>query len=70
LALAKNLAESFYADIMITGSKSTLYTYENIYELDINTVYSENGMGNDQAVFKKLVTEDVKTLRYSYLFWR
>jgi hypothetical protein len=57
LTLAKNLAESFYADIMITGSKSTLYLYENLYTLDINTIYDENGMGNDQAVFKKLVME-------------
>lgn len=57
LTLAKNLAETFYADLMITGSKSTLYQYEEIYTLDVNTVYEENGMDNDQIWFKKLVSQ-------------
>lgn len=57
LALAKNLSESFYADILITGSKSTLYEYSEIYKLNIETIYSENGMGNDQKYFKNLLTK-------------
>lgn len=60
LLLAKNLSESFYADLMITGSKSTLYAYENLHELNVQTIYNENGMDNDQAYFKKLVTEQEK----------
>lgn len=57
LALAKNMAESFYADLVITGSKSTLYDYCEIASLNINDLYEKNGMGNDQTHFKKLVTE-------------
>ena len=60
LTLAKNLASSFYADIVITGSKSTLYEYENLYKLDIDTIYEENGMGNDQTYFKNLVSAEKK----------
>ena len=64
LTLAKNLSESFYADILITGSKSTLYKYEELHLLNVETIYSENEMDNDQIWFKKLVTEqelDYKT---------
>lgn len=60
LALAKNLTESFYADLLITGSKSTLYLYENIHELNIDTIYHENGTDNDQIYFKKLITSEEK----------
>lgn len=60
LALAKNLGETFYADLLITGSKSTLYTYEELYKLDINTIYKENGTDNDQVYFKKLVSSEKK----------
>lgn len=56
LALAKNLATNFYADILITGSRSTLYPNEELYRLDIDTIYDENGMDNDQIYFKELVT--------------
>ena len=55
LILSKNLAESFYADILITGSKSTIYSYEDLGSLNIEAIYNENGMENDQAYFKKLV---------------
>jgi hypothetical protein len=58
LALSKNLAESFYADILITGSKSTLYSYECLGDLNVRTIYDENGMDNDQTYFKKLVSGD------------
>ena len=58
LALSKNLAESFYADLLITGSKSTLYPYEEIQTLDVNKVYEDNGMDNDQVWFRKLVSGD------------
>jgi len=68
LTLCKNLAETFYADLLITGSKSTLYSYENLYELDITTIYEENGMDNDQMWFKKLVTSDVKNYKTAIVF--
>ena len=68
LTLAKNLAETFYADLMITGSKSTLYLYEEIYKLDVNTIYEENGMDNDQVWFKKLVTEQKRIYKTAIVF--
>src|SRR5690606_10154781 len=46
LAMAKNLAETFYADLLITGSKSTIYPYETLTELNIDTIYDENGRDN------------------------
>lgn len=55
LLLSKNLAETFFADLLITGSKSTLYKYEELYTLNIDTIYDENGMDNDQTWFRKLV---------------
>lgn len=60
LALAKTLAEQFYADIVITGSKSTLYEYDKLDTLDIETIYDQNGMDNDQIYFKNLVMQPRK----------
>jgi len=68
LALSKNLAETFYADLLITGSKSTLYAYEELYKLDIQTIYNENGMDNDQVWFKKLVTSEKKNYKTVIVF--
>jgi len=68
LALAKNLAETFYADLLITGSISTLYQYENLHELDITTIYEVNGMNNDQIHFKKLLTETKRHYRTAIVF--
>lgn len=58
LTLAQNFAHSYYADLMITGGKTTLYPYENIHELDVESIYEENGMNNDQYYYKKLITSD------------
>jgi hypothetical protein len=68
LTLAKNLSESFYADILITGSKSTLYLYEELYTLDVKKVYDDNGMDNDQTYFKELVTGDKKVYKTCIVF--
>lgn len=57
LALAKNMAESFYADLLITGSKSTLYDYNEVRNLDVQKLYDDNGMNNDQIYFRALVEE-------------
>ena len=57
LVLAKTMSLQFYADLLITGSKSTLYDYTEVGNLDVETVYVENGMDNDHIYFKKLVTE-------------
>lgn len=68
LILSKNLAETFYADLMITGSKTTLYPYEELHTLNVETIYEENGMDNDQVYFRKLVTEDVKEYKTAIVF--
>lgn len=68
LALAQNLAETFYADLLITGSKSTLYSYENLLDLDITRIYNENGMDNDQVYFRKLVTQDERKYKTAIIF--
>lgn len=68
LALSKNLAETFYADLLITGSKSTLYQYENLYDLDINKIYEENGMDNDQTYFKRLVEREERRYKTAIVF--
>lgn len=54
---SKTMAESFYADILVTGSVSILYPYEKLYELDVERVYNEVGRGNEAEYFKKLVSE-------------
>ncbi len=68
LAFTKTLAETFYADVLITGSKSTLYEYENLHNFNVDAVYSENGMDNDQAYFKKLVTDSTRKYNAAIVF--
>jgi hypothetical protein len=68
LTLSKNLAETFYADLLITGSKSTLYDYSELYKLDVQKVYDENGTDNDQVVFKKLLSGDKKVYKTCIVF--
>jgi hypothetical protein len=68
LSLAKNLSENFYADLLITGSKSTLYNYEEIHKLDLKKIYSENGMDNDQTYFKAIVQKDSRQYNTAIVF--
>jgi hypothetical protein len=56
LVFVKNYAVSFYCDILITGSKSTLYSYEQLSSLDLEKIYTENEIDNDQVYFLKLVS--------------
>jgi len=68
LVFGKNLAESLYADVLITGSKSTLYVYEELHLLDITRIYEENGTDNDQAWFKKLVSTEKRVYETAIVF--
>lgn len=68
LMLAKNLAETFFCDLLITGSKSTIYPYEELYSLNVQKVYDDNGMDNDQLYFKKLVTTTERKYRTAIIF--
>lgn len=60
LTLAKTLAEKFNADILITGSKSTLYENSELDKLSVDSIYTENGMDNDQVYFLELVKQSRK----------
>ncbi len=68
LTLSKHLVTSLYADLMITGTKTTLYPYEEISSLNIEKLYSENGMNNDQKYYKALVTKEVKRYKTVIVF--
>jgi len=68
LILAKNLSETFYADLLITGSKSTLYEYGSIHTLDTETIYEQNGMDNDQVYFRKLLSEEARDYNTAIVF--
>jgi hypothetical protein len=57
LLLSKTMATQFYADLLITGSKSTLYDYTEIDSIDVATIYNENGMDNDRVYFQKIVSQ-------------
>jgi len=57
LLLSKTMSTQFFADLIITGSKSTLYDYSEVDALDVKKVYEENGMDNDQVYFRDIVKQ-------------
>lgn len=58
LLYSKTMAETFYADILVTGAISVVYPYELIHTLNVDEVYSEVGRGNEGNIFKELVAEE------------
>jgi hypothetical protein len=58
LLLSKSYAESFYCDLIITGSITIVYPYEILHELDVDKVYTEVDRGNEGDMFKTLVSEE------------
>jgi len=52
------MAETFYADILVTGGISIVYPYELIHTLNVDKVYTEVGRGNEGDIFKKSVSEE------------
>ena len=58
LLYSKTMAETFYADILVTGSISVVYPYEIIHTLDVDKVYAEVGRSNEGDIFKTLVSEE------------
>lgn len=57
LLLCKTMSTQFFADVLITGSKSTLYDYTEVDALDVKKVYTDNGTDNDQVYFKGIVEQ-------------
>lgn len=57
LVYAKTFAEMFYADLLITGSKSKIYDYSILDSLDVEGIYNECGMNNEQKDFVRLIKE-------------
>ena len=58
LLYSKTMAETFYADILVTGGISIVYPYELIHTLNVDKVYTKVGRGNEGDIFKKLVAEE------------
>jgi hypothetical protein len=67
LLYSKTMAETFYADILVTGGISVVYPYELIYTLDVDKVYTEVGRGNEGDIFKTLLSEE-KTYKTAIVF--
>lgn len=57
LLLSKTYSESFYCDLIVTGSITVVYPYELLHTLDVEAVYEEVGRGNESKYFKKIVSE-------------
>lgn len=58
LLYSKTMAETFYCDVLITGSISVLYPYEILHTIDVDKVYTEVGRGNEGDIFKTLLSEE------------
>ena len=68
LMLSKHLVESFYADLMVTGTKTFLFPYEEIKDLDVKGMYNEFGCGNESKMYRALVTGDPKKYTTAIVF--
>ncbi len=68
LTLSKNLAESFYADILITGRETILFEYENLGNFDPTTAYDLYGNSNESIMYRALVTNSVKHYETAIVF--
>lgn len=68
LTLAKHLVETFYADLMVTGTKTYLFPYEEISGLDVEGMYSEFGQGNEARMYRALVTGESKKYTTAIVF--
>lgn len=63
--LAKLMSKTFYADIMITGTTSKLFKYEELDTIDLMEESFKIGRSNDQGAFKELVS---KPMAYNVVF--
>lgn len=54
--LAKLMSKTFYADIMITGSTTKLFKYEELDRVDLLAEAKKIGRENDQVDFRKIVS--------------
>ena len=54
--LAKLMSKTFYADIMITGSVTKLFKYEELDQIDLLAEAKRIGRNNDQECFKNIVS--------------
>lgn len=68
LALSKNLCNSFYADLLITGNSSSLYNHDEVSTLDMTTVYDTHGGGQECAQFRKIITESDREYATAIVF--
>lgn len=55
LLMGKNHGLRYYCDILITGTKSFIVPFEEVYNMDVEKIYAEAGGGNERKDFKKLM---------------
>lgn len=53
--LAKLMSKTFYADIMVTGTTTKLFRYEELDSIDLMKEAESIGRNNDQVYFRRLV---------------
>jgi hypothetical protein len=60
LTIGKNMAESFFCDIIITGRKTKFIPYEHLHTLNIEDAYDLYGGGQECTEFRRLLTSEIK----------
>lgn len=57
IIFAKTLTCCYYADLLVTGSKTILINYNDVINIDVEELFDKIGRNNDQAEYKALVSE-------------
>ena len=58
LTHSKNMAESYYCDVMITGAITIIIPYEELHTMDVEKIYTKVGRGNEGDMFKQFLSEE------------
>ena len=57
LLLSKTMVTQFFADLIITGTRSGLFDYTEVDNLDIDQVYTDYGQNNECKDFRAIVSQ-------------
>lgn len=60
ITLGKHLAETFYADIILTASKSIFIPYEEISSFDFEEFYTNYGRSQECIDFRNIILKDTR----------
>jgi len=58
LTHSKNMAETYYCDVMITGTITIMIPYEEIHTMDVEDIYTKVGRNNEGDMFKAFLSEE------------